>query len=78
MADKIKPAGTEFGAETWHKYFKSRFLGCDETLLPNGKTLLIPKSTAVLDVAEFAEFMTKVEVFAHEHNCWLEDEAFPT
>lgn len=73
MADKIKPAGTTFSAETWHRYCASRFLGCDEVILPNGKTLLLPKSTSALDVDEFNNYMTAVEVWANEKGVYLED-----
>jgi len=42
--------------------------------MPNGKTLQIPRSSADLDVSEFQDFMQKVEVFASEHDVWLEME----
>lgn len=73
IAEKIEPGGKSFSAETWHNYFKSRFLGCDEMTLPNGKTLERPRSTAALDVAEFSDYMTKLEAWAAERNVWLAD-----
>ena len=77
MSTRIKAHGKTYSAEVWHVFVKSKFLGCDDITLPNKRTIAIPKSTANLDVAEFNEFMGKVEAFANEHNCWLEDEAFP-
>ena len=73
IAEKVKPQGNVYSAETWHTYFKSAMLGCDEIVLPNKKTLLIPHSTAGLDVAEFNEFMERVEAWAAEHDVWLAD-----
>ena len=73
IADKLRPGGVAYSVEVWHSYCKSRFLGCEEHQLPNGKTLQIPHSTAVLDVAEFADFQTKVEAFAADHDVWLDD-----
>lgn len=73
MADKIKPNGESYSAETWHTWAKSRFIGCDDVRLPNGKVLAIPKSSADLDTGEFSEFMTALEAFANERGVWLED-----
>lgn len=73
IAGKLKPTGNEFAPDVWHEYMKSRFLGCEEVTLPNGKTLQIPHSTADLDVAAFNEFMEKVEAWAGEREVWLED-----
>jgi hypothetical protein len=75
MSEKLKPAGEHYSPETWHQWAKSRFLGCDEFSLPNGKTLTIPKSSANLDVAEFNEFMEEVEAWAAERDVYLEDMA---
>lgn len=73
IAEKMRPGGLSYSPETWHTYLKSRFLGCDELALPNGKTMTIPHSTAVLDVAEFGEYMEKVEAWAAERDVWLEE-----
>ena len=71
LSEKLQKGA--YSAEQWHLWARSKFLGCEDFILPNGKPLSIPKSTAVLDVAEFGEFMTAVEAWANEHNCWLED-----
>lgn len=76
IAEKLTPENVRYSADVWHCYFKSRFLGCIDITLPNGKTLPQPNSTASLDVAAFADYMTKVEAWAHEHDCWLEDSAW--
>ena len=60
-------------AEQFHIYYKSRFLGCVDFPLPNGKVLAIPKSTADLDVSEFAEYMEQVEADLAERDVYLDE-----
>ena len=74
IADKVKPLGKSYSADSWHTYCKSRWLGCDDVALPNGKTIALPRSTAGLDVAEFAEFMDAVEAWAAERGVYLADQ----
>ena len=73
IAEKVKPEGTAYSAEVWHTYFKSKYLGCEETLLPNGKTVQIPRSSADLDTPEFSAFMSAVEEWALTRDVWLAD-----
>jgi len=73
LAEEVKPAGVAYSADQWHTYCKSRFLGCDDMTLPNGKTLTIPKSTANLDTGAFNDYMTEVEAWANERGVYLED-----
>lgn len=73
IADKLRPEGQTYSADTWHEYMKQRFLGCEEVKLPNRKTLQLPRSSADLDVPAFADFMTQVEAWAAEHDVYLED-----
>lgn len=70
LASKLQPP---YSAETYHKYYASRFLGCDDMTLPNGKVLTIPRSTADLDVAEFSEYLDKVQADAAERGVFLAD-----
>jgi hypothetical protein len=73
IAESLRPGGAEYSADQWHAYMKSRFLGCDDVTLPNGKTLTIPRSSASLDRREFAEYMEQVEAWAAERGVFLED-----
>lgn len=73
LSEKLHPQGRNYSAESFHLYYKSRFLGMTETVLPNGKTMLIPNSTADLDVAEFSDFYTKVEADAAERGVFLDE-----
>jgi hypothetical protein len=71
IAHKI--LGGEYNVESWHHYLKSEFLGCNDVMLPSRKVLTIPNSTAGLDVAEFNDYMTKVEAWAAERDVYLDD-----
>jgi hypothetical protein len=73
IAEKIKPGGNAYSADQWHIYAKSRWIGCDEVVLPNLKTLTIPKSSAALDTAEFQDYVAKVEAWAAERDVFLAD-----
>ena len=72
-ASRLRPGGATYSAEQFHIYYKSRFLGCVDFPLPNGKTLAIPKSTADLDVTEFNDFMSQVEADLAERDVYLEE-----
>lgn len=76
MSEKVKVHGETYSAETWHRYAKSKFLGCEEFRLPNGKTYIEARSTAALDKQEFSDYMTQVELLANGFDCYLEDEVF--
>ena len=67
IADRLRPQGQAYSAETWAEYFKERFLGAEEVKLPNGKVKRITRSTADLDVDEFSDYLTQVQVWASEH-----------
>jgi hypothetical protein len=73
IADKVKPRGQSFSAGTWHLWAKTKWLGCDDVPLPNGKVQSVPRSTADLDTDEFMSYMTQVEKWAAEHDVWLAD-----
>ncbi len=73
IADKVKPGGVTYSTEQWHLWAKSRFLGCDDVRLPNGKNLLLPKSTADLPVDKFSNYFEQVSAFAADHGVYLAD-----
>ena len=59
--------GRRFEPESWHEYFKGRFIGKEEVKLPNGETFNRPISTTTLDVVQFGEYMTQIEAWAAGH-----------
>lgn len=67
ISEQLKTADGLYSSETWHCYFRQRFLGCEDVKLPNRNHMIIPRSTTELDVKEFVEYMERVEHFAHEH-----------
>jgi hypothetical protein len=73
IAERLKPNGQAYSADTWHVYCKSKWLGCDDVTLPNKKTLAIPRSSAALDVAEFADYMGQVEAWAADKGVYLDE-----
>ena len=77
ISDNVKPEGQQHAPEVWHVYMKQRYIGVDEVKMPNKQVLLMPKSSADLNTAEFAEYMANVEAWAMERNVYL-DEMEPT
>ena len=77
IADKVKPEGAAHSAEVWHEYFKQRFLGMDEFILPNKKVIRTQKSTAELETQGFSDYMSQVEIWAMDRDIYM-DEADPT
>ena len=72
IAEQIRPAGNAYGADSWHCYLKTRFLGADDMKLPNGKVIVVPKSSSSLDTEEFADYLAKCEAWASEKGIYLE------
>lgn len=52
--------GRQFSADAWHEFFKTKFIGYEET--PDQRRIGI--STTTLAVAEFGEYMTRIEAYA--------------
>ena len=73
MAEQLKPGGIQYSAETYHVYYKLKFLGGDDVKLPNGKVIVMPKSSAELAKDEFHEYAEKVEHDANERGVYLDE-----
>lgn len=73
IAEKLKPQGQQYSAETWHTWAKMKFLGAEEIKLPNGKTFIKANSTAELDKGEFQDYVQQVEAWAAEHGVYLDE-----
>lgn len=68
IADFVEDENSKlYSPETWHEYFKTRFIGKD-VILVDGEPELIAKSTTKLTIMEFGDYMQEVEVWAVEHN----------
>jgi hypothetical protein len=57
----------------WKVMSKHQWLGYDEYLMPDGKTIYQLKSTASLDVEALTEFMNEVERYAASKGVWLQE-----
>jgi hypothetical protein len=73
IAANLDVQGIYYSADSWHLYMKQRYLGADDVTLPNGKTIIQPKSTADLETAEFCDYMQQVEIWGHEHGIYLDE-----
>ena len=71
IAERVKPEGVEYSAETWHLYFKQKILGNVETKLPNGKIIQVPQTTTVLDTSQFHDFSEQVQAWAANRGVFL-------
>ena len=65
--------GQHYSPSSFHAYYASKFLGCDDVRLPNGVTLSIPRSTSALDVDEFGRYLDQVQADCAERGVYLED-----
>lgn len=72
-AEKLRPEGVQYSAETFHLYYKLKFLGGDDVTLPSKKVIVIPKSSAELDKGEFHEYVFKVEGDLNERGVFLDE-----
>lgn len=75
ISEGLPVKGVHFSPTAWHYYFAERFLGCEETKLPNGSTNVQPISTTTLDVAAFSEYMTRIEAWSAQHGLIVMQEA---
>ncbi|PAT31866.1 hypothetical protein CLI92_09155 [Vandammella animalimorsus] len=60
IAEQATVNGRMFDAQTWHEFFKRRFIGVVE--LPDGS--VVGKSSTGLSTAEFCRFSDEVEAYA--------------
>ncbi len=56
--------GRQFDTDTWREMFKRKFLGVEESTLPDGTVIECGVSTTTLDVAEFSLRMDQLEAWA--------------
>lgn len=73
IAEQLPVKGQGYTANTWHAYLVSRYLGCNDITLPNGKVLTMPVSTSALTKDEFSEYFEKCLAWASEHGVVLPD-----
>lgn len=67
--------GRLYPDEVWHEQFKRWFIGCDEVVMPDGTAEMRGISTTKLSIAEFGDYMTRIEQWAAEQGWPLMVEA---
>jgi hypothetical protein len=65
--------GNKYDSEAWHEYFKFKYLGAEDIMLPNGRVITKANSTVDLDKLEFNTYMLEVEVWCNEHGIYLDE-----
>ncbi|MEY4376122.1 MAG: hypothetical protein RJB26_672 [Pseudomonadota bacterium] len=60
IAEHAWVAGRQFSADAWHEHFKGLYIGLED--LPDGRRAAL--SSAPLSVADFGEYMDKIEAYA--------------
>ncbi len=63
IAGQVRIDGRQHKPDTWHEFYKARFLPC-ETAWICGQLVSVPESTTTLTVREFAQYMTQIEAHA--------------
>lgn len=72
ISEQLRPDGREYSPETWHRFFKAKFLGKD-TVVIDGEVLLIERSTAKLKTRVFSDYTLQCEVYGVEHGVKFSD-----
>lgn len=63
VAGQVRVDGQAYKPDTWHEFYKARFLPC-ETAWICGQLVSVPESTTTLTVRDFAQYMTQIEAHA--------------
>ncbi len=56
--------GRQYDKDTWHEYFADLYGVKAEKQLPDGRLILVRKSTSDYTIGEFSEYLTKVQAHA--------------
>ena len=70
VSQQVVVDGRRYPKECWHEFLARRFIGYSE--LPSGGMLAL--STTTLDVAEFSDYLGKIEAWAVEEHGVVFDE----
>jgi hypothetical protein len=66
IAEQLIVDGQKFSPDSLKEYFKRFFIGTSEVPMPDGTVVIFGISTTTLDKGEFADYMTKIDVWATE------------
>lgn len=74
IEEQIMPENCKYTADTWHEYFKTRYLPTRMLELPNGMVKEIERTTTELTKKEFGDYVEQVLAFSTEHGLVWSDE----
>ena len=66
--------GRQYPDQTFHEWFKRQFIGCEESVMPDGKIDIRGISTTALSIEQFGDYMTKIEQWSAENGFPLSGE----
>lgn len=66
IAEQAWVDGRQFDKDTWHEYFGRLYGVCEDVTLPDGEVIVRRKSTTAMTIAEFSEYLERVQVHATE------------
>lgn len=64
VAEQAWVDGRQYDKDTWHEYFADLYGVKTEKQLPDGRLLLVRKSTSDYSVGEFSDYLTLVQAHA--------------
>lgn len=74
ISEQLRPQSKIYDADTWHEYFKTKYLIPKMFKLPNGKLKEVERTTTELTKVEFTDYVEQVLAFATEHGLvWSEE-----
>lgn len=56
--------GKQFNKDTWHEYFARAYGVLEEMTLPDGEIINRRKSTTLMTVGEFTEYLNQIQAYA--------------
>lgn len=66
IAEQAWVDGRQFDKDTWHEYFGRLYGVCEDVTLPDGEVIVRRKSTTAMTIAEFSEYLERVQLHATE------------
>lgn len=64
IADAAEIDGRRFSTDTWHTFFRGKYIGHEDITLPDGQVIHQPISSTKLTTAEFNAYMEAIEAYA--------------
>ncbi|MDD5189415.1 MAG: recombination protein NinB [Dehalococcoidales bacterium] len=76
ISEQIKDEeGKQYSPETWHEYFKAKFIGKD-TIVIDDEIEFIAKTTTILNTIEFSDYCQQIEAWAVDHSVRFVDDRY--